>query len=207
MTNLYDRYVLPPLINYCCGMESLAELREALIPKARGRVLEIGFGSGLNLPFYSASQISKVIAVEPSEGMRRQAAENLARSPVPVEWLSIGAEELSLPAGSIDTVVLTFTLCTVPEWKKVLAHLHQALADDGQVLFLEHGLSDDGQVRKWQNRLTPVWKRLAGGCHLNRPIATALEAADFRITTVEKFYFEGAPKFAGFIYQGIAGKD
>jgi ubiquinone/menaquinone biosynthesis C-methylase UbiE len=169
-------------------------------------VLEVGMGSGLNLEFYNPEQVHKVYGLEPSEGMRRKALPNIERSPVAVEWLGLPGEQIPLPDESIDTVLLTFTLCTIPDWRKALEQMKRVLKPGGQLLFLEHGEAPHEGTRKWQHRITPGWKKIAGGCHLNRHIADLIRQAGFEIQGLENLYLPNAPKIAGYIYQGRAIK-
>ncbi len=138
--------------------------------------------------------------------MRRKARKNLANSPVPVEWLALPGEQIPLPDASVDTVLLTFTLCTIPDSTAALAQMLRVLKPEGQLLFLEHGLAPERIVNRWQNRITPTWKKLAGGCHLNRPITKLICGAGFVIDQIENLYIPGAPRIAGYIYKGRALK-
>lgn len=201
----YEDRILPHLVNKACAAGQVMKLRSQLVPKARGQVLEVGMGSGLNLAFYRSDRTEFVYGLEPSAGMRRKASRNLANSPVPVKWLDLPGEEIPLPDNSVDTVLLTFTLCTIPDWRKALEQMKRVLKPDGELLFLEHGESPDPNVRAWQHRITPGWRKVAGGCHLNRPIAELIQQVGFEILALNTFYMPNAPKIAGFIYQGRAG--
>ena len=203
----YDDKILPHLINKACSMGNVMKLRKQLIPRARGIVLEIGMGSGTNLSFYNIHSVDKLWGLEPSIGMRRKAASNLGRSLLQVDWLDLPGEQIPLPDNSVDTVVLTFTLCTIPDWKAALMQMHRVLKADGRLLFLEHGLSPTPAVRRWQHRITPAWKCIAGGCHLNRPVLKLLQEGGFKVQKVETLQLEKTPKVAGFIYMGTATKN
>ena len=203
--SFYENHVLPHLINAACGTRSVQRQREKVVPEARGRVLEIGMGSGLNLSLYDPDRVEFVWGLEPSEGMRRKARRRLQASPVEVRWLDLPGEEIPLDDNSADTVVLTYTLCTIPEARQALAQMHRVLKPGGTLLFCEHGAAPDASVRKWQDRINPVWRRVAGGCNLNRPIVDLVREADFGIQSVETAYLPGTPKFAGFNYWGAAG--
>tara|TARA_Y100001001_G_C7866045_1_gene259507 strand:- start:27 stop:593 length:567 start_codon:yes stop_codon:yes gene_type:complete len=185
-------------------MGQLMKLRSQVVPHARGRVLEVGMGSALNLEFYNPDQVEIVYGLEPSGGMRRKAQPNLARSPVKVEWLELPGEKIPLEDHSVDTVLLTFTLCTIPDWHAALQQMKRVLKPGGELLFLEHGESPHDSTRKWQHRITPGWKKLAGGCHLNRNIADLIRQAGFEILELENLYIPKAPKIAGYIYKGRA---
>lgn len=200
----YDDRILPHLIDCTCSVGQIMKLRAQVVPRCEGEVLEVGMGSGINLPFYDASRVSLVYGLEPSPGMRRKAEANLAKSPVPVKWLDLPGEKIPLPDHSVDTVLLTFTLCTIPDTQAALAQMRRVLKPGGRLLFLEHGQSPDPGVRKWQDRITPAWKKIAGGCHLNRPISALLEEAGFTIDELNNLYVPKTPKIAGYIYQGSA---
>lgn len=187
-------------------MGQVMKLRSQVVPNARGTVLEVGMGSAINLEFYDADRVELVYGLEPSDGMRRKARPNLQRSRIKVEWLDLPGEEIPLDDNSVDTVLLTFTLCTIPDWQAALQQMKRVLKPGGELLFLEHGESEDPGVRKWQNRITPAWKKLAGGCHLNRHIADLLSVAGFEIRELENLYIPQAPKIAGYIYKGRAVK-
>ena len=202
----YEERILPHLVDKACSMGQVRHLRSQIVPHAHGRVLEVGMGSGLNLEFYNRDQVDMVYGLEPSEGMRRKAIPNIDRSPVSVEWLSLPGEQIPLPDESIDTVLLTFTLCTIPDWRKALEQMKRVLKPGGDLLFLEHGEAPHEATRKWQHRITPAWKKVAGGCHLNRHIADLITHAGFEIQELENLYMPNAPKIAGYLYKGRAIK-
>ncbi|GJL50211.1 class I SAM-dependent methyltransferase [Candidatus Nitrospira salsa] len=201
--NMYEQYCLPHLIHCACGLKVIQQQREKVVPLAKGRVLEVGMGSGLNIPYYDPKNIELVWGLEPSEGMRKKAQTNLEHAPFEVRWLDLPGEEIPLRNESVDTVLLTYTLCTIPNWQKALRHMRRVLKPDGQLIFCEHGAAPDEGVCRWQNRLTPLWKKIAGGCHLNRPIPRYLEEGGFAIQTMDSQYLDG-PKFAAFNYWGTA---
>ncbi|HCW90361.1 MAG TPA: SAM-dependent methyltransferase [Marinobacter sp.] len=202
--SLYEERILPHIIDRACSMGQVMNLRSQVIPKARGTVLEVGMGSGLNLEFYDADKVDLVYGLEPSPGMRKKARPNLAKSKVKVEWLDLPGEQIPLADNSVDTVLLTFTLCTIPDWQAALEQMKRVLRPDGELLFLEHGQSPHQSTRTWQNRITPAWKKVAGGCHLNRPITELIQQTGFRIMELENLYVPKAPKIAGYIYKGRA---
>lgn len=202
----YENKILPHLIDKACSVGQVMKLRSQVVPKAEGVVLEVGMGSGINLEFYDPEKVSLVYGLEPSEGMRHKARHNLAKSPVPVEWLDLPGEKIPLEDESVDTVLLTFTLCTIPDWSAALHQMHRVLKPGGTLLFLEHGQSPDDSVHKWQDRITPAWKKVAGGCHLNRPISELIAQSGFRIEELENLYVPKTPKIAGYIYKGRAVK-
>jgi ubiquinone/menaquinone biosynthesis C-methylase UbiE len=202
--SFYEDRILPHIIDKACSVGQVMKLRSQVVPMARGTVLEIGMGSGINLQFYNPDKVDLVYGLEPSEGMRRKARNNLQASPVAVEWLGLPGEQIPLDDNSVDTVVLTFTLCTIPDYKSALAQMKRVLKPGGELLFLEHGESPDSDVRKWQHRITPGWKKLAGGCHLNRPITELIAEAEFDVEELNNFYMPKAPRFAAYIYKGRA---
>lgn len=202
--SFYEDRILPHIIDRACSMGQIMKLRSQIVPLAKGRVLEVGMGSAINMEFYNRDQVEMVYGLEPSAGMRRKAQPNLARSAIAVDWLDLPGEKIPLDDQSVDTVLLTFTLCTIPDWQAALGQMFRVLKPGGELLFLEHGESPDHSVRKWQNRITPGWKKLAGGCHLNRNIADLIRHAGFEILELENLYVPKAPKIAGFIYKGRA---
>lgn len=202
--SFYEDRILPHVINKACSLGQVMKLRSQIVPLARGTVLEVGMGSAINLPFYDRNKVEKVYGLEPSEGMRRKAQANLSESPVPVEWLDLPGEQIPLADNSVDTVLLTFTLCTIPDWQAALKQMHRVLKPGGELLFLEHGEAPNDPTQRWQHRITPVWKTFAGGCHLNRPIADLIRQSGFTITELENLFVPKAPKIAGYIYMGRA---
>lgn len=200
---LYARYVLPRILDLAMRSKEAARLRAAWIPHARGEVLEIGIGSGLNLPFYSP-QVEHVYGVDPSVELQRMARKRLPAGRIQVDFLPQSAEE-ALPLGdaSIDTIVMTWTLCSIANAPKALQQARRLLKPGGRLLFVEHGRAPDRGVVAWQDRLTPYWKRMAGGCHLNRKVDELIAAAGFRITELNTFYLPG-PRPMTYTYQGFA---
>jgi SAM-dependent methyltransferase len=202
--SLYDRYVVPWLINCACSAKPIARQRAKVAPGAEGRVLELGMGGGLNLPFYDPRKVTGLAAVEPSEALRRKAQAAADEAGVSVEIAAGRAEALPYASGSFDTVVCTFTLCSVQDPAAALAEARRVLKPGGRFLFCEHGLAPDADVIKWQRRIEPVWKRIAGGCHLTRPVTPAIEAAGFRLLNKETMYLPGTPRWAGWNEWGAA---
>lgn len=203
--SFYEQHILPHVIDFACGDKVIMQERAEVLGAAEGRVLEVGMGSGLNLRYYNPDKVDFVWGLEPSEGMRRKAQKNLSASPVAVEWLGLPGEEIPLDDNSADTVVLTFTLCTIPDWQQALNQMRRVLKPGGKLLFCEHGAAPDAGVLKWQNRINPLWKKLAGGCHLNRPIPKYLADGGFHIDQIEADYLPKTPRIAGFRYRGVAG--
>ncbi len=198
----YEQHILPRLIDLVMRNKEATRLRASWIPKAKGDVLEIGIGSGLNLPFYG-SQVNRVFGVDPSHALRRMVPQPPGHT-ASVEFFTQPAEqELPLADASIDTAVITWTLCSIPQPAEALRQARRVLKQNGQLLFIEHGRSHDRSVEAWQDRLTPLWKRIAGGCHLNRKVDDLIATAGFRITELKTFYIVG-PRFVTYTYQGIA---
>jgi SAM-dependent methyltransferase len=204
--SLYDRYVLPRVLDFVCGMKDVGERRAEVVSLARGVVLEPGIGGGLNLPFYRTEAVSKVIGVDPSIELGTLARKRSASLPFPVELWSQSAELDTVQPESIDTVVFTYTLCTIPDPARALAAAHRALKPDGTLLFCEHGRAPDANVHAWQKRIEPIWMRLGGGCHLTRNAAQLLRDAGFTIESLAEHYVEQTPRFAGFHQIGHASK-
>jgi len=200
----YENHVLPVMIDYGCGTKPISKQREKVVPYAEGRVLEIGMGSGHNLSFYDPERVEFVWGLEPSEGMRRRAAERVASAPFEVKWLALSGEEIPLEDDSADTIVLTYTLCTIPDFRAALAGMRRVLKPGGRLLFAEHGAAPDESVRKWQDRINPFWKKMAGGCNINREVPRALEEAGFKVESLEMMYLPGTPRVAAFNYWGHA---
>jgi ubiquinone/menaquinone biosynthesis C-methylase UbiE len=201
---LYSRYILPRLSCLSCSSEAIRTQRAKVVPLAQGVVLELGFGAGLNLPHYDASKVSKLFALEPAQGMRALARKEMASAPLPIEMLYEPAEQLSLPPGSVDTVVVTYSLCTIPDAVAALERARQVLKADGRLLFCEHGLAPDAHVHRWQVRIEPIWRIIGGGCHLTRDIPKLIRAGGFTIERLDTRYLPGAPKWSGFNFWGTA---
>jgi len=200
---IYQRWVLPRLINVGMGNQRLVPLRERQIAQAQGRVLEIGIGSGLNLPFYRRD-IELVIGVDPSVELLAMARRHTAWVHFPVRLLHGPAESLRLEDRSVDSVVITWTLCSVADPARVLAEARRVLRPGGNVIFVEHGRAPEAAVWRWQDRMTPLWRKLAGGCHLNRPIDSLIAGAGFEIAELETGYLVKGPRIATFHYLGRA---
>jgi ubiquinone/menaquinone biosynthesis C-methylase UbiE len=201
--NLYERHVLPHLIDFACGMGAVMKARSQLVPQAQGRVLEIGIGSGLNLGFYDPQRVEVVVGVDPSAAMQRLARERAARCQVPVEMIALELGQIQAADASFDDIVCTFTLCTIPDAVSALREMHRVLKPGGRLLFCEHGLAPDLPVVRWQKRLTPLWKPLAGGCHLDRDIPALILAGGFHIRELSTGYLKG-PRPMTHVYRGWA---
>lgn len=200
--SFYQRHVLPRLLHLAMRQEALRPFRTRVIGAAEGRVLEIGIGSGLNLPLYGA-QVRSVIGLEPSSALLHMARGRAATASVPIELLEASAEAVPLDTGSIDTVVTTWTLCTIPDAGRALAEMRRVLRPGGALLFVEHGRAPEPGVARWQDRLDPLWSRAAGGCHLNRKIDDLITSSGFRIVTLANARLSG-PRTHTFLYEGQA---
>ncbi|MGD8478475.1 MAG: methyltransferase domain-containing protein, partial [Burkholderiales bacterium] len=200
--NIYNRYVLPPLINCACGNARLTGHRAALIPRAHGQVLEIGIGSALNLQHYDAERVDSLTGIDPSAELLAIARKRAPNAAFPLHLIPADAQSLPLANASIDTIVVTFSLCTIPDTGAALAEMRRVLRPGGHLLFCEHGLAPDESVQRWQRRLDPFWGKLAGGCHLSRDIPRLLENAGFGCTDLQSGYLRRAPRFVGYIYRG-----
>ena len=193
---IYGEHILPRVVNAACGMKNAEPLRRRVCAGLEGEVVEIGFGSGLNVPFYP-DRVDRVAAVEPADVGWKLAGKRLRASSVPVQRAGLDGQSLPFEDDSYDTALSTWTLCTIPDVATALREVRRVLKPGGALHFVEHGLAPDESVRRWQRRLEPVQKRVFGGCHLTRRIVPLLEDAGFEITDVDIFYEDGAPKFVG----------
>ena len=200
---LYSRYIFPRVLQAACGTRPLMRQREKVVPLAEGRVLEVGIGSGLNLPYYDATKVKKLWGLDPSAELRRIAEKAAHSVSFDVEFIGLPCEEIPLEDGSIDTVLITYTLCTIPETEPALRELGRVLKPGGELVFCEHGVAPDESVRRWQNRINPIWKPLAGGCHLNRAIPDLIEQGGFTIKRMDTMYIPGW-RAASYNYWGTA---
>jgi ubiquinone/menaquinone biosynthesis C-methylase UbiE len=199
----YSKYVLPRIMDLALRNKETTRLRSEWLPLARGEVLEVGIGSGLNLPFYSP-EVQRIYGVDPSIELQRMASRKAAALLINVEFLLQSAEDpLPLANASIDTVVVTWTLCSIPNASKGLEQMQRVLKPSGRLIFLEHGRAPDPSVGVWQDRMTPVWKRIGGGCHLNRKVDELITAAGFQIVDLRTCYLPG-PRPMTYTYQGLA---
>lgn len=199
----YDKYILPKITHFACSTGPAMKQRAKIVPLASGKVLEVGIGSGLNIPFYDASKVEMLFGLEPSPEMMSLAKKRKARGDIPVEFLECPAEQIPLEDDLVDSVVITYTMCTIPDPITALAEMRRVLKPGGKLLFCEHGIAPDRSVERCQYFLNPVWKRLGGGCNLNRPIPVLIERGGFEITWMDTMYLPGF-KPAGFNYWGVA---
>lgn len=200
----YEKYVLPKLLDCCCSTKPINYQRNKVVPNASGNVLEIGIGSGLNLPFYEKSKINNLYGIDPSIELCDMAKKTASDNEIDVNLLINGAEEIELPKDSIDTVVMTYTLCTIPNPTDALKEIKRVMKVDAKMLFCEHGTAPDKNIIKWQNRINPIWGKLFGGCNINRDIPNILKESGFKINTLDQMYLPSTPKIVGYNYWGEA---
>jgi len=198
----YDRHVLPYLIDMACGIRPVARQREKVVPLAQGQVLEVGIGTGLNIPFYDKTRVTRITGVDPALRMHSLAQKRIAQAGLDVDLIGLSAERLPVDDASFDTVVCTYTLCTIPDPAAALAEMRRVLKPGGKLLFSEHGRAPDANVSKWQTRLQPYWSKLAGGCMLDRDVPLLLRDAGFQ-SEVQSRYLPG-PRFVSYHYWGVA---
>jgi len=200
---LYNRFVLPWVIHLAMQNRDATRLRRRVVPEARGRVLELGIGSGLNLPFYGEG-VANVTGIDPSPRLLSLAEKRAVEAPFMVHLREGGAEKMRFENDSFDTVVSTWTLCSIPDIAAALREVRRVLRPDGTFLFVEHGHSPEPRVSAWQDRLTPLWRRCAGGCHLNRDIAALIEDSGFRLGAIDTGYLVHGPRVLTWHYRGRA---
>jgi ubiquinone/menaquinone biosynthesis C-methylase UbiE len=199
----YTKYLLPKAVHFVCGTKRIMKQRKKVVSLAEGRVLEVGIGSGLNLPFYDPAKVERVWGLDPSVELWALAEKTAAQVEFNVEFINGDAQAIPLDGRSVDNVLVTYTLCTVADVLPVLEEIRRVLKPDGHLIFCEHGAAPDAAVRRWQNRLNPIWQRIAGGCSLNLPIPSLLEQAGFKIRKMDTMYLPGW-KPATFNYWGAA---
>ena len=202
--SLYDKYVLPKFLNCACGSKPVEYQRKKVVPNAEGIVLEVGIGSGLNLPFYDNSKVTQIWGLDPSEELSSMAKETAKNLDIDVKFISGGAEEIPLPDNYFDTALVTYTMCTIPEVIRANIEIKRVLKSTGKLIFCEHGKAPDLNIAKWQSRIDPIWGKLAGGCHLNRDIPSILEDSGYKIIELDQMYLPSTPKVAGYNYWGFA---
>ncbi len=203
--NIYSRLIFPNLLDRMMSGEDFANYRRKVLADATGSVLEIGFGTGLNLPYYPADRVDKITTVDPNPGMNKLARSRIAASPITVDFQVLNGEELPMADDTFDTVVSTWTLCSIKAVERAISEIYRVLKPGGKFLFIEHGLSNEPNIQTWQHRLTPLQKIIADGCHLDRPIDTLI-ARQFDRLAIQAFYNPHTPKIGGYFYQGIGIK-
>ena len=204
--SFYDKYILPKVLNCTCASKPIRYQRDKIVPLAEGVVLDVGIGSGLNVPFYNKSKINYLYGLDPSKELLDIAKSIAKENQLEVDFLQCSAESIPLPDKSIDTVLITYTMCTIPDVALSNSEIMRVLKDDGKLLFCEHGLAPDKHIAKWQKRINPLWGKIAGGCNLNRDIPKLISSSGFKISNMEEMYLPSTPKFAGYNYWGVAKK-
>lgn len=200
----YDKHILPRVINCACGTKPIRKQREKVVPQASGTVLEIGIGTGLNLPYYNEQKVERLIGLDPSEESWHLAGQRAAHLDFDVEFIGLPGEQIPLEEQSVDTVLVTYALCTIPDPVVALRGMGRVLRPGGRLIFCEHGMAPDPGVSKWQGRINPMWRRLFGGCNLNRDIPGLLDAGGFSVDHLEQAYLPSTPRFGGYNYWGSA---
>jgi len=200
----YERHILPRMLNVMMGAKPITKQRLKVVPQASGRILEIGVGAGHNFSFYDPAKVEKLWALEPDPYIRKRAAKRAAECSFEIEFIDLPGEEIPLEDGTVDTIVTTFTLCSIPGINEALTGMRRVLKPGGRLMFCEHGSAPDPGISKWQRRIEPVWKKIAGGCHLTRNPPRFLEETGFSLEQLETMYLPNTPKFAGFNYWGVA---
>jgi ubiquinone/menaquinone biosynthesis C-methylase UbiE len=202
-TNWYERHILPTALDVVCGMPMMGRMRQLVVPRAQGRVLEVGIGTGLNMRYYDKSRVTHVTGLDPALQLHPLARERIAQAGLPVDLVGLSAEQIPLPDASFDTVLITYTLCTIPDPHAALLEMRRVLAPTGTLLYCEHGRAPDASVHRWQERLQPLWGPLTGGCQLGRDIPALLAAAGFTLPDLQTRYLPGPRPFT-FHYWGEA---
>ena len=200
----YNDKVVPRLVTCACGTKPILKQREKVVPQARGHVLEIGMGAGHNLPYYRTEQVERVVGIDPCSTSWALAQPRAASLGVPLEFIEGSAESMPLPDEEFDTVLMTYSLCTIPDAQSALQEIRRVLKPGGRLVFCEHGEAPDASVARWQHRINPVWRKLLGGCNLNRPITRWISDAGFSIGAMDQMYLPGTPRIAGFNVWGTA---
>ena len=203
---MYDKYILPYVLNCTCGQKPFVKQRQKLVPMAKGKVLEVGIGSGLNMPYFDTSKIISVVGIDPSEELIQLAEKRIDDSMPDVDFVISKAEEMQFNDNSFDTVLITYTMCTVDDVLASLMQIKRVLKSDGQLLFCEHGLAPDEKIVKWQNRINKFWPTISGGCNINKNIPHLIGEAGFTMPNMEQMYLPKTPKIFGYNYWGTALK-
>ncbi|HIF19081.1 MAG TPA: class I SAM-dependent methyltransferase [Gammaproteobacteria bacterium] len=205
--SLYDKYILPHLLNCSCNTKPFIHQRKKVIPLATGNVLEVGIGSGLNLPYYQKDNIKEIWGLDPSEELLEMARKKAKVEDMDVQFLNAKAEVMELDDNYFDTVLMTYTMCTIPNLSQALSEIKRVMKTDGRLVFCEHGASPEQQVFKWQNRVNNVWSIIAGGCNINKNIPSIIESSGLIISQMETMYLPKTPKILGYNYWGSAVLD
>ena len=201
--NWYERHILPTALDLACGMPVFGRMRQHVVPRAQGRVLEVGIGTGLNMRYYDKARVTHITGLDPAMQMHRRAQERIERAGLQVDLIGLSAEQIPMHDASFDTVLITYTLCSIPDPHAALLEMRRVLAPTGQLLYCEHGRAPDASVQRWQERLQPLWGKVAGGCHLGRDVPALLQAAGFALIDPQTRYIKGPRPFT-FHYWGEA---
>ena len=204
LKDLYEKMVLPKLCDKCCGTKPINYQRKKVVPLAKGVVLEVGIGSGLNIPFYNKNNIEKIIGIDPSEELNVLAKRVADDNGIQIDFLINGAEDIDLPDNSVDTILITYTLCTIPNLNKSMSEMKRVLKPGGKFIFCEHGIAPDINIIKWQRRINPIWGIFFGGCNINRNIPKIISESGFNISNLNQMYLPSTPKIVGYNYWGEA---
>ena len=204
LKDFYEKMVLPKLCDKCCGTKPINYQRKKVVPLAKGVVLEVGIGSGLNIPFYNKNNIEKIIGLDPSEELNVLAKRVADDNGIQIDFLINGAEDIDLPDSSVDTILITYTLCTIPNLNKSMSEMKRVLKPGGKFIFCEHGIAPDINIIKWQRRINPIWGIFFGGCNINRNIPKIISESGFNISNLNQMYLPSTPKIVGYNYWGEA---
>ena len=202
--SFYEKKILPKVLDLLCGSSPINYQRKKIVPKVSGNVLEIGIGSGLNLPHYNVSNISNITALDPAEELTDIAKKRISELDLDIDVINCGAEEIPLESKSFDSILVTYTLCSIENLDDSMKEIRRVIKDDGTLFFCEHGIAPDLKTKNWQNRINPIWKRLMGGCNINRDIPEIISNSKLEITDLETMFLPGTPRIAGFNYLGTA---
>ena len=204
--NFYEKHILPPVLNCACGLSLLKRHREDIVSRARGKVLEIGIGSSLNLDFYKLDQITEITGIDPNESLLKIAQRSHPKKKYKINLIGGISEQLPFLDQQFDSAIVTFSLCTIPNPEKAIREIKRTLRSNGVLHFCEHGISDSPHLKKWQHLIEPIWKPLAGGCHLTRDIFDLIASNGFELFDHQAIYAKQAPKLVGHLYKGSARK-
>ena len=202
--SFYEKKILPKVLDLLCGSSPINYQRKKIVPKVSGNVLEIGIGSGLNLPHYNVSNISNITALDPAEELTDIAKKRISELDLDIDVINCGAEEIPLESKSFDSILVTYTLCSIENLDDSMREIRRVMKDDGNLFFCEHGIAPDLKTKNWQNRINPIWKRLMGGCNINRDIPEIISNSKLEIVNLETMFLPSTPKIAGFNYWGTA---
>ena len=202
--SFYEKKILPKALDLLCGSSPINYQRKKIVPKVSGNVLEIGIGSGLNLPHYNVSNISNITALDPAEELTDIAKKRISELDLDIDVINCGAEEIPLESKSFDSILVTYTLCSIENLDDSMKEIRRVIKDDGTLFFCEHGIAPDLKTKNWQNRINPIWKRLMGGCNINRDIPEIISNSKLEIVDLETMFLPSTPRIAGFNYWGTA---